>query len=329
MIRKHRHVAPGEVIRADVCIIGAGAAGITLAIELGRNGVDTLVIPGGGLRYSSRYQRLYRGSSDTGTPLERSRQRRFGGTTAVWGGRCIPFAQIDFEKRPYVDHSGWPIDLSDLTEYYWRSQEHLDIGTTFSYSVSEALPGEQEHMIEGFNDDVLLTNRVEKFSLPTNLGRKYHPEIAKSPTVTTIMHSHMTRLHFTAGGDEVSKVECVTKSGTRFMCEARTYVLAMGTLEVTRHLLHPRATHPHGVGNTSGLLGKCFMTHLSGVIAEVSINPELTVLDRYETDKDGIYCRRRLQISAQAQRDAAILNFSSFLHTRHYRMLPTEIRSCP
>jgi choline dehydrogenase-like flavoprotein len=314
VIRKQRQVAPGEVVRADVCVIGAGAAGITLAIELGRNGIDTLLIPGGGLRYNARYQRLYKGTSDNGTPLERSRQRRFGGTTAVWGGRCIPFTEIDFEKRSYVNHSGWPIGVPDLTDYYRRSQEHLDIGTTYSYEVPEALPGEPEHLIEGFDDEVLITNRVEKFSLPTNLGKKYYKEIAKSPSITTIMHSHMTRLRFAPRAEDVSGIECVTKTGKRFTCEAKTYVLAMGSFEITRHLLHLSTSNPQGVGNRSGLLGKYFMTHLSGVIAEVEINPKLFVLNRYETDKDGVYCRRRLQLSAQAQRDAGILNFSSFLH---------------
>jgi choline dehydrogenase-like flavoprotein len=314
LILKHKSIAAGAVVDADICIIGAGAAGITLAIELGRNGIDTLVIPGGGLRYNSRYQGLYKGTSSDGTPLERSRHRRFGGTTAVWGGRCIPFDQIDFEKRSYVEHSGWPISLGDLTDYYRRSQEYLDLGTNLSYDVAEVVPDGPNHLIEDFDDDVLLTDRVEKFSLPTNLGKKYYREIAASPTIRTIMDSHMTRLRSADASEEITTISCVTKTGTPFSCKARIFVLATGGLETTRHLLQAGVTDSEGVGNRSGLLGRFFMTHLSGVIAEVAITPGRAVVNRYETDEDGVYCRRRLQLSGPAQEQAGILNFSSFLH---------------
>jgi choline dehydrogenase-like flavoprotein len=88
----------------------------------------------------------------------------------------------------------------------------------------------------------------------------------------------------------------------------------MGGLEVTRHLLQPAGPAATGCANESGLLGRFFMTHFSGVIAEVVIRQGLKVINRYEVDEDGVYCRRRVQLSEAAQKEAGILNFSSFLH---------------
>ena len=309
----HRNVSEGTQFATDVCVVGAGAAGITAAIELARAGVDVLLLPGGGLRYSKAYQRLYIGTDDMNIPLERSRIRRFGGTTSVWGGRCIPFDPIDFDYRPYVEHSGWPIEWSDLQEYYRRAQEHLDIGSNFSFQVRDLLPRAPAHLIEGFDDDVLETHRVEKWSLPTNLGRKYEQELRESPNVRVVMDGHLTRIQC-AEAQGVSGLACVTKDGTRFVCSADAYVLAMGAFETTRHLLHPTRFHPDGIGNRSGLLGRYFMTHISGSIANVSIHEDRRVVNEYEKDTEGVYCRRRLQISADVQRKEGILNFAAFLH---------------
>jgi choline dehydrogenase-like flavoprotein len=314
MIIEPKNVQSGDVLQADVCVIGSGAAGITIAIELGRNGADTLLLTGGNLRYKARYQQLYKGTNNAGIPLERSRHRRFGGTTAVWGGRCIPFDPIDFEARRYIEFSGWPISISELDDYYRRSQEYLDLGTNVSYDVKTALPDAPRNLIEGFDDPLLLTNRVEKFSLPTNLGKKYYREISSSKTIRAVLDAHLVTIRYPQTGKEVAELNCVTGAGTRFICTARRYVLAMGGFEVTRHLLQPSIAYPNGAGNKSGLLGRFFMTHFSGVIADIAVAPDRRVINRYETDPHGVYCRRRLQLSERAQRELEILNFSSFLH---------------
>ncbi len=312
MILKHNTIEAGDKLRAEACVVGAGAAGIAAALELGRNGIDTLVIPGGDLRYRRHYQDLYKGTSDDQIPLEQSRHRRFGGTTAVWGGRCISFDPIDFEKRPWVPHSGWPLDPSQLVDYYRRSQDYLDLGSALSYDVASSLPGAPKQMIEGFKDQVLLTEHIEKFSLPTNFGRKYRREITACPTIRVVMGSHLVRINYTGFPGDVSALSCVTAGGTPFTCEAEVYVLAMGAFEVTRHLLQPSLI---GLGNEyrSEPLGRYFMTHFSGVIAEVVIDEDRKVMNDYEVNSDGVYCRRRLQLSREAQAEAEILNFSAFL----------------
>lgn len=54
--------------------------------------------------------------------LEETRLRFFGGTVNIWGGRCAPLDDIDYQRRPWVSHSGWPITAEDLTPYFERVQ---------------------------------------------------------------------------------------------------------------------------------------------------------------------------------------------------------------
>ena len=119
---------------SDVCIVGAGAAGITLARALVAQGRSVCLLESGGLDFEQATQDLYRGAN-VGMPyydLDESRLRFFGGTVSIWGGRCALLDPIDFEKRDWVPHSGWPIDRSDLDPYYRRAHDLFELGP-FAY----------------------------------------------------------------------------------------------------------------------------------------------------------------------------------------------------
>ncbi|HEX6221050.1 MAG TPA: GMC family oxidoreductase [Acidimicrobiia bacterium] len=176
------------------------------------------------------------------------------------------------------------------------------------------LPDEPPDLIEGFRDEVLETHRVEKWSLPTDLGKKHEDELSALGNVRVLMDSHLVGTVMNEDSTEVSRLVCRTDGGRSFTCTASRYVFAMGGLETTRHLMQPIGAHPSGIGNQSDLLGRFFMTHISGAIAEISFNQSLHVVNKYETDAEGIYCRRRLQISASAQKEFELLNFAAFLH---------------
>ena len=98
----------------DVCIMGAGAAGITMALELSNASLQVCVLESGGFEYEDDTQALYSGRNiDNRYPdLDVSRLRMFGGTTNHWAGACGPLDHLDFQTRPWVAHSGWPFDRS-------------------------------------------------------------------------------------------------------------------------------------------------------------------------------------------------------------------------
>ena len=114
-----RTLDQGTQIEGDLCIIGAGAAGISMALEWKDSPYKVILLEGGGFDLESDIQDLYRGESvgQPYFPLQSSRLHYFGGTTGHWGGWCAPLDPIDFKKRDWVPQSGWPIQKEDLDPF--------------------------------------------------------------------------------------------------------------------------------------------------------------------------------------------------------------------
>jgi choline dehydrogenase-like flavoprotein len=106
-----RNLPNNSTIEGDICIIGAGTAGISMALDWSKTGHKVILLEGGGFKYEKELQDLYGGTS-TGQKyylLSGTRLHYFGGITGHWAGFCSPFDDIDFEKRDWVPESGWPI----------------------------------------------------------------------------------------------------------------------------------------------------------------------------------------------------------------------------
>ena len=132
-----RQMDDGSVIEGDICIVGAGPAGITMALEWINSPYKIILLEGGGFEYDERVQDLYDGKI-TGQPyypMKSSRLHYFGGASGHWGGMCSTFDEIDFKKRDWVEHSGWPINLSDIEPYYKRAHPILDLAP-YDYSLA-------------------------------------------------------------------------------------------------------------------------------------------------------------------------------------------------
>ena len=131
MLIEGKDIEPGAVLDGDVCIVGAGAAGIAIARELVGRKLSVCLLESGGLEADSDTQNLYRGVAKglAGADyLLSSRLRFFGGTTNHWNGWCRPLDPIDFENRAWVPHSGWPLTRRDLDPYYSRANALCQIG---------------------------------------------------------------------------------------------------------------------------------------------------------------------------------------------------------
>src|SRR5436190_24214069 len=125
-----RQLDNGSVIEGDICIIGAGAAGISIALDWENTPYKVILLEGGGFEYDDKVQELYNGKI-TGLPyypMKASRLHYFGGSSGHWGGFCAPYDEMDFEKRDWVNNSGWPIKLEDITPYYPKVHPILDLG---------------------------------------------------------------------------------------------------------------------------------------------------------------------------------------------------------
>lgn len=296
---------------ADVCIVGTGAAGLTLAARCAALGLDVLVLESGGARAEPGVQDAYAGTiadARTHWPLDTYRVRALGGTTALWGGRSIPFDPIDFEPRPWVAHSGWPIGYDEVARYYPAALEAAEAGA-FDHTPSAPI-------VSGLDGEWLHTT-IERFSRPTNFWTRYGAQLTAAPNVRVLTHAPVTAVRLASDGNSVDHLAVRAPDGSDWAVRARHYVLAAGGLETARLLLASDDVLPDGPGNAGGWLGRGYMCHLAATfgMAHFTGAPRSIGFD-YERDADGIYIRRRLAPTPAAQRAHRLLNGTARLHIR-------------
>ncbi len=317
MIHDANDLPPEGDVRSDVCIIGAGAAGISLALELADAPLDVLLLESGGLRAEPATQDLYAGfvaDERLHSPPDRYRQRRFGGSTTIWGGRCMPLDPIDFEVRDYMPNSGWPIRLEDLAPHYPRANALCEAGE-FEYRASAAFREPLRPMIAGFESPNFTTDALERFSCPTDFGARYGARLRAARNVRVLLHANVTELCLDGTGRTVSSVVVRTLTGRRCTVRAARIVVATGGLEAARLLLASRSVHRNGIGNDHDVVGRYYMCHLAGTMGDMVLSGPLgSAWNGYDVSDEGIYCRRRIALTADAQRRLAVGNFVARLH---------------
>jgi choline dehydrogenase-like flavoprotein len=318
----------GEVLQADLCIVGAGAAGISMALDLADTSIEVLVVESGGIKPEKDTQALYAGTvadERLHSPPDTYRQRRFGGTTTIWGGRCMPLDAIDFEHRDFLPNSGWPIDRSSLMPFYPKANRLCEAGE-FAYHVSEAFAQPMRPMIDGFDSPHFTTDTLERFSCPTNFAARYGRRLHAAANIRVLLHGNVTRIQLDARGERVESVAVRTLAGKTLKATAKQFVLATGGLEVARLLLASRDVQPGGVGNSRDVVGRYYMCHVAGTIGALQIRRPLgAVWNGYDVSDEGIYCRRRIALTPETQRRLRIGNFIARLH--HPRITDPDHRN--
>ena len=317
MISDAKSIQNGACLHADVCVVGAGPAGIALTLALSERGVSVLLLESGQVGNNAQAQALYEGEvadERMHSPPDKYRQRRMGGSSGIWGGRCMPFDPIDFETRSYVPHSGWPLSYGDLLPYYVAANALAEAGR-FSYDADDAFGPQAAPMIRGFQSASLRTTGLERFSSPTDFGKRYAKRLQVAPRTTVLLGANCTAVKLHGDGRSVRELEVTTFEGTRFSVAARATVLATGGLETARLLLASRDVAPEGIGNTHDVVGRYYMCHIAGNVGMLTLNgsPD-DVRHGYEISPEGVYCRRRLSVMPDEQRRLGLANAVARLH---------------
>lgn len=302
-------------LTAPICVVGAGPVGISIALALADQGIDVLLLEAGGTERTATSQDHYRGSvADPAlhSPPDEYRERRLGGSTTIWGGRCMPFDPIDFEPRDWIPDSGWPIGADALASYYPRANRLCEAGA-FAYTVETAFTRPTRPMIAGFTGETFTTDTLERFSCPTDFGRRYRDRLAASPRIRLVLNAAVTTIE--ANANAVTGLAVRSAGGGTIAVRADHVVLAAGGLETTRLMLASRDVHPAGIGNAHDVLGRYYMCHIAGTMGLFSAaGGEAAVWHGYDVADDGTYCRRRLALTADAQREHRVGNFVARLH---------------
>jgi choline dehydrogenase-like flavoprotein len=317
MIHIAKEIPENSILTADICIVGAGAAGIVVALQLIDSGLDVILLESGTLEPSDDAQALYAGEvtdERLHSPPDRYRQRRFGGTTTIWGGRCMPFDAIDFTARAYVEDSGWPFALQELLPFYPQANQLCEAGA-FAYTAESAFDHPLRPMIENFDCRNFTTNSLERFSCPTDFGRRYGRKLRSARNIRVLLDATVTALHLNESGQRVAAASVQSLSGWRGTVQAGQFILAAGGIEVARLLLASSDVQRNGLGNAHDVVGRYYMCHIAGTVGAIKIErPSHAVWHGYDISDDGVYCRRRLALRPEVQRDQGIGNFIARLH---------------
>jgi choline dehydrogenase-like flavoprotein len=301
-------------IEADLCIIGAGPAGIAIAQAFVGTSVNVCLIEGGGLVGEHASQALYEGSSIGPLPFDAStsRMRAFGGSCNLWGGGCVPLAELDLAARDWVPHSGWPISHAELQPHYRRAQRFCGIGEQAfePHSFREPLP----HAPIAFDEASGLVNRTF-VSTPIIFGDAYRGELERAPNIRVLLHANLLELRTSPDASAVQGAAIGSISGRRSTVRARHYVLACGGLENARALLLSNAVAANGLGNDHDVVGRYFMDHPSSRLGAIfnasgdnaSSNLVLRPYDRGLGESD-IPTYPEITLSDEAQRARKLLN---------------------
>lgn len=268
MLVDSRKLPDGEIINTEVCIVGAGPAGIALAKEFIGSNVRVCLLESGELEVNHETDTLSEGEivGDPFIPLHEMRRRQFGGLANVWnieihdhkiGVRHAVLDPIDFEKRDWVPYSGWPISYTSLVPYFKRAQTICKLGALdYAPDRWESALGKR---IQFQNDRV--TTSMFQFGLSGVFAGEYRNEIDQAPTITTYLNANVVEVEADEDGNTIQSVQVACLSGTRFRVNAKVFVLATGGIENARLMLASNKVHRHGLGNHYDVVGRYFMDH--------------------------------------------------------------------
>jgi choline dehydrogenase-like flavoprotein len=306
-----RKLPNNTLIEGDICIIGAGAAGISMAMEWINTGAKVILLEGGGFEYDDKIQDLYSGKS-TGQryyPLKSARLHYFGGTTGHWAGFCSVLDDIDFEKREWVQNSGWPIVKGDLNPHYARAHKYLQLGP-YEYDLN--FWQKNNPTLKPVVESDVVWNKIWQFSPPTRFGQIYRDAIVKAGNVHLYTYANVVDITANENVSSVNTVTVKNLDGKTHTVSAKAFVLACCSIQNARLLLASDKQNSKGLGNDHDQVGRYFMEHLEMKSAELWLD-QPRPYELYDFEFGVTKARAELAIHADAQRNEKILNGTASL----------------
>ena len=308
----------------DVCIVGSGPAGSTIARECSGSGLRVALLESGG------FER--RPTTDVLNEVENVgrarvvdqwsvRNRIVGGTSHTWGGRCAAFDAIDFEVRPWIPESGWPFDLGSLKPFFERSAPYLGlaVGEGFSderfWTLAKRTPPRSDPDPRFLLPFFWQFSRDDKESYPyeyMRFGRELAGQLG--PDVSLIVGATVLKIDTVPSGQAVRSVALATPDGRVLALSSSTVVLCTGGLENARLLLASDDVMPGGLGNDHDVVGRYLMDHPRGAVGSFDVATSRSLqkrLGRYNVG--GNLFRAGLRLSPDVQRDERLLNCAAWL----------------
>jgi len=267
-----RSTEVGELQEADVCVIGAGAAGITLARTLDAAVGSVLLVESGGIHSTVDSQSLY-SDPQSGLPylpLAACRLRYFGGTTNHWAGYCRLNQPADFAGREDLGTYAWPVGEEELAPYVLAAHRDLGLGPALAFdaaTVMRAMGLPARDLLD--RQSAELRTPVSRIVPNCRFGSRFGAELGRRPALRTLLNANVVHLQLDASGRHLASARVKTTTGRTLTVRARRFVLCCHAIENARLLLASNDIAPDGIGNSSGHVGRYFQEHpavVSGVL---------------------------------------------------------------
>ena len=261
-------------LRKQVIVVGSGIAGAEVSTYLARHGREVLLIESGRQQFDPSIQALnevtflgkrHRELNPNSyyhryLPPELrgvSRVRQFGGTSNVWTGKWKYLQPSDFEARPWVENSGWPIDFTDLLEYYRSAAKDYGFGDL----EAEAKRAEIVTLRAAIAKEGLKVSSFYWEEKPTRTAARFGDEMRRSKHLQVVMGATATELRLDESHQRVTAVVCRSLEGKEIVVEGDAVILATGAFESARLLLASDRQLPAGIGNAHDLVGRFYTDH--------------------------------------------------------------------
>lgn len=313
-----------ELLEFDVCVVGSGPAGLTLAREMARGGQRVCILESGGKNLAENTQDLNSAhvESEHGyreQPLRDGRRRQLGGSANLWNHelrgeseqyiRYVQLDETDLEPRDWVPESGWPMTRNELQPYYDQAAAVCGIAPFRN--------GAEDWKTDGKTP--WQTKRVEtvvsQFGFAKVFLDDYRRELVRHERVTILLHACALELRMEPLSRRITSVK-VGSGVNAFEVRSKTFVLAAGGLENARILLLQNAIQPGGLGNQNDMVGRCFMDHPSITLG--TLRPHSAEIFRQagfydQHNVDGHPIMGKLHIRPEVQRREKMLNLCAVL----------------
>ena len=315
MINDLKQISNDKItLTTQICIVGAGTAGIFLGQELSRLGLHSVLLELGDRTICMPSERDEK-CLQVGIPYKGAELGRgfgLGGTSTLWGGQMIPLSPSDMEERPTLFLDAWPITYSDISPYFQQVKQRLGLNAAdddraFNQKYFPDLDNFSDHFQLRVAEWINFKNR--------NFSQAFTNELNNDPKIEVWLNSVVTKLEINDQIDKknISFVEAKSSNGKTLIVQAKYIIICAGALESTRLILSLDESSDGLITSMQSPVGRYFADHLS------ITGGKIKCLDWYQYNSQiapvfsgGLMRSPRLELSSSSQQDYKLT--SAFIH---------------